>query len=1201
MPQQVKPAGLVFISYRRQDSADFAGLIYDRLVESFGTDALVRDINSISLGVDFRQYLESLINRCTLVLVVIGPSWATATSPSGKRRIDDTQDFVRIELESALRHQIPLIPVLVNGATMPSKDELPGTLGAIAYRNAVEISTTRSQEDMAHLIEIIKENFLRASPPSPPKSQRSESSESKVTAEVSSKLKSRKTRMGSRSGGTHPRGNRPASAQSFDTVVAMTSRADILRKQGLLEKALDAYDELIEQYPDVVTPLTGRADVLRAMGRLDEALAAYDDVIRRFPENVVAKNGRAQVLESQGRLDEALAAFDEIVRQHPDDAPAKNGRAYLLRSLHRYDEALAAFNDLIRRNPRDTVAKLGRAEVLTAQSQYDEARATLDEVIRQNPDDVMAKTRLAEILDSQASHGDQQTLVDIGANTEAGVPPPAATGDPFLSAESAETKRATEVESQVTSTSTGSIFRPTFASFESDLVPFDLTALKRPLVDSLGVEGYASHLAQLIAARETPLPLSLGLFGEWGSGKSYFLRLLHQQVDGLTQNPSEAFCRKIVQIHFNAWHYLDTNLWANLVCEIFDQLFSALNDRPDTSTEMVEALKKRLGEQSALAAEAREALSAAEAARTIAEDAVRLSEDARRKQERTVAAFIDDLKQIVLNDELRKQLGQVSTEFGLDRVKESFDELESRAIEVRTIGGRVKAMALALVTGPGRWRQIALLVAALAIPIALGLILPSLLRLKDSDLSGTIRALTQAVALICTMTAWISTQVRRGAKAVNQLEGVYEKVKVAREQKRNETRVSQEEKKLDQCLKQEEDARHALREADSKLRAIESELKELAPGRRLFRFLEDRSRAADYRQHLGLVSLVRRDFEQLSRLLRESEEFKHGDQPMLDRIVLYIDDLDRCRAERVVQVLEAVHLLLAFPLFAVVVAVDPRWLRRSLLDYYPNLIGAGVEAGDQRTNETRGRLASPQDYLEKIFQVPFHLQPLERKGFEDLTTKLFAIPLLATQIPISPSQPLRSTADSIPLRGEGHIESNSEPAGSGGAATVSILTPAKGTAVTPPPSPERLRLESWEVSAVMLCHSLFRTPRAVKRLANTYCLIRVGVEANEWEAFLGTAEKPGSHRIPLLMLSVSAAFPSIARLWLDALASGLIKEWRPNEIELPYVVGNEATATAKAEWDELRIGLNQMKAAEFATPVPSEISFWVPKVERYSF
>src|SRR6185312_4695227 len=97
-----------------------------------------------------------------------------------------------------------------------------------------------------------------------------------------------------------------------------------------------------------------------------------------------------------------------------------------------------------------------------------------------------------------------------------------------------------------------------------------------PLDDSLNVRQYASHLAQLIAAKDTPMPLAIGLFGAWGAGKSHFMDLLEEQINIVTTSPGKTFHKKIVHIRFNAWHYLDTNLWANLVSEIFDRLFGEL-------------------------------------------------------------------------------------------------------------------------------------------------------------------------------------------------------------------------------------------------------------------------------------------------------------------------------------------------------------------------------------------------------------------------------------------------------------------------------------------------------------------------------------------------------------------------------------------------------------------------------------------------
>ena len=163
-------------------------------------------------------------------------------------------------------------------------------------------------------------------------------------------------------------------------------------------------------------------------------------------------------------------------------------------------------------------------------------------------------------------------------------------------------------------------------------------------------------------------------------------------------------------------------------------------------------------------------------------------------------------------------------------------------------------------------------------------------------------------------------------------------------------------------------------------RALTGEIEQLqdrvagvTTGALLSEFLSERVGSVDYRTRLGTAALVQRDFRALSKLIEEQNEDcvandTGGKEPaadVLNRIILYVDDLDRCEAEKVIDVLQAVHLLLAFPLFVVVVAVDSCWLSKSLADHYPAF--AGTRGLDQ---------ATPSDYLEKIFQVAFWIDPL---------------------------------------------------------------------------------------------------------------------------------------------------------------------------------------------------------------------------------
>ena len=119
----------VFISYRRKDSQYIADRIYDWLERELGTDHVFKDVDSIPLGRDFRQVLQDAIARCNAFLVVIGPGWLGETDAAGRRRVDDSQDYVRIEIESALDRDIPVIPLLVNGASLPRRRTCRRALG----------------------------------------------------------------------------------------------------------------------------------------------------------------------------------------------------------------------------------------------------------------------------------------------------------------------------------------------------------------------------------------------------------------------------------------------------------------------------------------------------------------------------------------------------------------------------------------------------------------------------------------------------------------------------------------------------------------------------------------------------------------------------------------------------------------------------------------------------------------------------------------------------------------------------------------------------------------------------------------------------------------------------------------------------------------------------------------------------------------
>jgi TIR domain-containing protein len=161
-PQAPRVPGRIFISYRRRDSADVTGRIYDRLVNHFGEGAVFQDVEDIPLGMDFSEYIQEVVGKCDAFLAIIGNQWLDAADKAGGRRLDNPADNVRIEIESALLRKIPLIPVLVSGAEMPAADALPESLRKLAMRNATHVRPNPDfRSDMTRLIEGLEELFAR--------------------------------------------------------------------------------------------------------------------------------------------------------------------------------------------------------------------------------------------------------------------------------------------------------------------------------------------------------------------------------------------------------------------------------------------------------------------------------------------------------------------------------------------------------------------------------------------------------------------------------------------------------------------------------------------------------------------------------------------------------------------------------------------------------------------------------------------------------------------------------------------------------------------------------------------------------------------------------------------------------------------------------------------------------------------------------
>lgn len=144
-------SGGIFISYRREDSAGFAGRIYDRLTSRLERERIFFDVDNIEPGLDFVKVLSDRVGACDALVAIIGKDWLSARDKHNRRRLDDPNDFVRIEIEAALERDIRVIPVLVDGACMPRQADLPPSLKMLARRQGLEISHTRFDSDAVRL------------------------------------------------------------------------------------------------------------------------------------------------------------------------------------------------------------------------------------------------------------------------------------------------------------------------------------------------------------------------------------------------------------------------------------------------------------------------------------------------------------------------------------------------------------------------------------------------------------------------------------------------------------------------------------------------------------------------------------------------------------------------------------------------------------------------------------------------------------------------------------------------------------------------------------------------------------------------------------------------------------------------------------------------------------------------------------------
>jgi hypothetical protein len=156
----------IFISYRHDEDGMAAGWLVERLAGHFGKDQVFKDVDSIQPGDDFVKVIADAVGRCDVLLALIGRHWLTITGDDGRRRLDNPQDFVRLEIEAALKRDVRLIPVLIEGTPMPRADEVPPGLAALVNRQALDFSSAHAEPEFDRLIKALNRTLaeVRARP-----------------------------------------------------------------------------------------------------------------------------------------------------------------------------------------------------------------------------------------------------------------------------------------------------------------------------------------------------------------------------------------------------------------------------------------------------------------------------------------------------------------------------------------------------------------------------------------------------------------------------------------------------------------------------------------------------------------------------------------------------------------------------------------------------------------------------------------------------------------------------------------------------------------------------------------------------------------------------------------------------------------------------------------------------------------------------
>lgn len=665
---------------------------------------------------------------------------------------------------------------------------------------------------------------------------------------------------------------------------------------------------------------------------------------------------------------------------------------------------------------------------------------------------------------------------------------------------------------------------------DDDYIPTYSADNAKELKDELGFEYDVAALASVMAYKEMQPPLAVGLFGNWGTGKSFFMNKLKEQVTALEKHPSGMFCGRVLQIEFNSWHYSDSNLWASLVTKIFDELQKHGKKYPTELNKLLANLnstKEQLQETTDKNLHIEREIEILKEKKRIFDEQVEIE-----VQELSPLSFKEILNGVLKDEKVQQDINNIKAfgkEYGIDIHQQK--DIEANISKLYGFGDRIIESAK-LIWHFRKLRVALLLLSVLAFAALVYFVLP--------DLAGLNQFLTAASKAILSLLAIISAAAVALKPAMHRLSGILERLKSLKKtvnELQEDARSKFEEKKkahedkLEEAKAKSESLKIKIGLLEIDKQKIEKSLDDIATGKTIIRFIESRVSEARYVNSLGIISWVRKDFEQLNQHFLDQKELQTLDQKAkefhLDRIILYIDDLDRCNESIVLRVLEAIHLLLAFPLFVVVVGVDPRWVNRALMKKYEHFL----DNGNNTEGEHMHPPATSYDYLEKIFQIPFALKPINHQGKANIIRAQLGLKIQ----PASPQASAAATPENRP-------QDDTQPTPLDGQVPLSGAVPLGGTQVPIPtaaPAQKKvdiktLQVEPYEMEFMEEISFLIGdSPRTVKRFINMYRIIRTHKTFNQRVAKTHNTEE---HYAIILLLAFITGLPKLALEIFEAIS-----------------------------------------------------------------